>query len=216
MPVLRPQEFTDSFKDLTFFVQKNENQIENLFLNDKGNTFRNISADSKKSIDTTIIAKYGLINEDKMLLKKGKIISSHENESKIISFDQLRVDLSELKTTTIKQPKLQETSTITLLKCFIPNYPSLKICDNKLKNEIIPILLRRIFLPFYLPVLVLICSLLLIKSDKKYFHKTAVFSYCILLVLFTEISVRYTGIDTTIRYFFSSSSYFIYYDLYFT
>ena len=44
--------------------------ISKIFLNDKGNTFRNISADSKKSIDTTIIAKYGLINEDKMLKKR--------------------------------------------------------------------------------------------------------------------------------------------------
>ena len=86
--------------------------------------------------------------------------------------------------------------------------------EKNLRKEIIPILLRRIISPFYLPVLVLICSLLLIKSEKKYFHKVAVFSYCIILVLFTEISVRYTGINTIIRYLFIISPIILFFMIY--
>ena len=40
-----------------------------------------------------------------------------KKKNEIIKFDQLNIDLKNLKTGTIKQPKLQETSTISLLSC---------------------------------------------------------------------------------------------------
>ena len=45
---------------------------------------------------------------DKLFLK-----SSNE-ETEMLKFEQLNIDLSDLVTTTIKQPKLQETSTLKL------------------------------------------------------------------------------------------------------
>ena len=64
-----------------------------------------------------------------------------------------------------------------------------------LKKEILPTLNRRIIIPFYIPVLSLICSLLLIKSKKIYFNKFLIFSYSFLLLIFTELAVRYTGLN---------------------
>ena len=48
-----------------------------------------------------------------MFLFNGQIVSSKADnkESEIIKFEQLNIDLSDLTTTTIKKPKLQETST---------------------------------------------------------------------------------------------------------
>ena len=55
-----------------------------------------------------------------MFFFNGQIISSNreKSENDIIEFDQLSIDLSNLATSTIKSPKLQETSTIKLLSCF--------------------------------------------------------------------------------------------------
>ena len=52
----------------------------------------------------------------------GQIISSKRNgKSEIIDFQQLIVSLDNLSTMTIKQPKIQETSTLNLLRCFLKN-----------------------------------------------------------------------------------------------
>ena len=45
------------------------------------------------------------------------------------------IDLSSLSTTTIKKPKLQETSTIKLLNCFTASKVKNKICKEDVKKE---------------------------------------------------------------------------------
>ena len=51
---------------------------------------------------------------------KGQIISykKSKNESEVLKFEQLNIDLNRLTTTVIKKLKLQETSTLKLLSCF--------------------------------------------------------------------------------------------------
>ena len=66
----------------------------------------------------------------------------------------------------------------------------------------IPALNRRLTLPFYIPVISLICSLLLINSKKTYFHKVSIFIYSFVLLLFTEIGVKYTGLNETMKIVF--------------
>ena len=127
----------------------------------------------------------------------GKLLSSKKDKTKdeIIKFEQLNIDLGKISTSTIKQPKLQETATYRLLSCFIfKNFKDI-ICKDEAKKEIIPSLIRRIGLPLYIPVLSLICSLLLFQSNKKYLNKFLIFAYSFLLLLFTELVVRYTGIN---------------------
>ena len=61
-----------------------------------------------------------------MILFNGQIISSKtDSKSEIIKFEQLSIDLSNLSTTTIKEPKIQETSTFKLANCLLNK--SLKI-----------------------------------------------------------------------------------------
>ena len=107
-----------------------------------------------------------------------------------------------LNTSTIKTPKLQETSTLKLLNCFIVNNSQQKICDDNTKKEIIPTLNRRIVLPLYIPVIALICSLLLLNTKKIYLNKFSIFTYSFLLLLFIEITVRYTGINNYVKFIF--------------
>ena len=105
-----------------------------------------------------------------MILFNGQIISSKKNaKNEMIKFNQLNIDLKDLNTTTIKKPKIQETSTLILLNCFLKKITLILIVIKILKKKFYPNLNRRIILPFYIPVISLICSLLLVKSKKIIF-----------------------------------------------
>ena len=204
LPTVKSQQFTDSFEGLTFIVEKKMGkEIENIFLNDKSDNLSSLTPDISQPGTTTVVAKNGIIEDRKMFLFNGQIISSSKlNETKIIKFEQLNIDLSNFNTTAIKQPKIQETSTLKLLSCFIPGGHNKKICSDGFKKEIIPALNRRIILPFYIPVLSLICAIILIKSNKVYLGKTSVFIYGFLILLISELSIRYTGINDLIMVLF--------------
>ncbi len=198
LPTVRSQQFTDSFKGFTFIVKKKlNNEIEHIFLYDNGNNLKNLSSNISDSKSTTIVAEEGLIESRKMFLFNGQIISTKKDksESEIIKFEQLNIDLSDLVTTTIKKPKLQETSTLTLLSCFVSKKPDVSLCKEDAKKEIVPILIRRAVMPFYIPVITLICSFLLFRNKNLYFNKISVFCYAFTLLLFTELIIRYTGLN---------------------
>ena len=202
LPTVRTNRFSDSFKGFTLIVsEKVNNELKNIFLHDKGNNLKNLSSDSSKIKNTTILARSGVIEKKKMFLFNGQIITSKIdiNKNEVIKFEQLNIDLSDLSTTTIKQPKLQETSTFELLNCFRNKNFQNSECNQEIKQEIIPTLNRRLVLPLYIPVIALICSLLLIKSKKRLLNKISIFLYSFILLIFTEMAVRYTGINYFIR-----------------
>ena len=132
-----------------------------------------------------------------------KLFQQKNLENEIIKFEQLNIDLSSLSNTTIKSPKIQETTTIALLKClFDKNSKQKDFCNDDFKKEILSTLNRRIIIPFYIPVLSLVCSFLLIKSKRSYFQNTSIFISSFIILLFTELAVRYTGANTFILYTF--------------
>jgi lipopolysaccharide export system permease protein len=215
LPTLKTQEFNDTFKDLIFFIEKkSNNEVQNIFLQDKGNHFKSLSSNNNSSNATNIIAKSGIIQKKKLILINGQIISSKKNnlDNEIIKFDQLNIDLSDAITGTIKSPKLQETSTIDLINCLLKKNFINTNCNAK--NEIIASLNRRIVLPFYIPVIALISSLLLIKSSKKYLNKNIIFFYSFILLIIVELTVRYTGINYLSRLLFLISPFVIFLLLY--
>ena len=203
-PAIKKQEFSDSFKGLTFLVSKKKtNEVENIFLHDTGGNLKNLSPDINDSSVTTIIAKYGYIDKTKFLLLDGQIISTKENNKKnnVVKFEQMNLDLGGISTTTIKQPKIQETSTLKLLNCFILKQVN-KFCNEKAKKEMTAALNRRIVMPFYIPVISLLCSLLLFSRSSKFFNKYLIFAYSFILLIFAEMIVRYTGIYDIIKIIF--------------
>ena len=211
LPTIRSQQFTDSFKGFTFIVEKKiGNEIQNIFLHDKSRNLKNLSTNISSNVDTTIIAQNGVVDKKKLFLFNGQIISSKKDQSKneIIKFDQINIDLSKLSTTTIKKSKVQETSTLELLKCFFREKNiDLNTCHNL--SEIIPNLNRRIVLPFYIPAISLICSLLLIRVKGKYFNSFSVFILSFLVLLFSELTIRYTGINNFTKTIFLIFPFFL-------
>ena len=205
VPTIRTQQFSDSFKGFTFIVEKKiNNELKNIFLHDKGNNLKNLSSNTSKITSTTILAESGIANDKILVMFNGQIISTKENfENEIIKFEQLNIDLRSLRNTTIKKPKIQETDTMSLAKClFGKSSIQTALCNDDFKKEILSTLNRRIIIPFYIPVLSLICSLLLIKSKKNFFQNLSIFSCSFFVLLFTELAVRYTGLNSIILYTF--------------
>jgi lipopolysaccharide export system permease protein len=218
VPTVRQKQFSDSFKGFTFIIEKKVgNEIQNIFLHDDGNNLKNFSSNSKDTQSTTVIAENGIINSKKMFLFNGSIISAKKNNIKneIIKFDQLNINLGDLVTTTIKQPKIQETKTSSLLKCFLPNQLKIGICREEAKKEVVPNLIRRIILPLYVPIISLICSFLLLKRNKIYLNNISIFFYSFLVLIFTELAIRYTGINNQIRLLYIVSPFILIFSLYF-
>ena len=204
LPTIKSQQFNDSYKGFTFFVEKKlDNKLKNIFIYDTRNTLRNFSTNLNVNQNTSIISESGIVKDKRLILFNGQIINSgkENKQGDIIKFDQFILDLSNLKTTTIKDPKLQETSTLILLNCFKKNSFKEKICQSN--KEFIPTLNRRIVIPFYVPALTIICSLLFLREKKFYLNKVSIFIYCFLLLLFTELALRYTGINNSMKILFT-------------
>ncbi len=208
LPTIRIQGFNDSFRGFTFFVEKKiDNEIKNVFIYDASNTLKNLKTNQSNDSSTTIVAKEGLVQEKEMILFNGQIISENKNNLKnnIVKFEQLNIDLNNLQSGTIKQPKLQETSTLILLKCVFDIGKSELVNCNDTKKEIITVLNRRIILPFYIPIISLVCSFLLIKAKtkKNYFlNKYFIFFVSFTILLYAELIIRYTGISKVISTLF--------------
>ena len=212
LPTIRIQQFSDSFEGFTFIVEKKiKNNIENVFIHDNSNTLKNLTSEEQENSSTTIVAENGVVEEKKMILFNGQIISSRRNNSKneIIKFEQLNIDLKSLQTGTIKQPKLQETSTLKLLQCINDSVNKSEInCKENTKKEITTVLNRRIVLPLYIPIIALLCSFLLIKTKTQrsiFLNKYSIFVLSFLILLYAELIIRYTGISKTIGVLFTIS-----------
>ena len=212
LPTIRIQQFSDSFEGFTFIVEKKiKNNIQKVFIHDNSNTLKNLTSEQQENSSTTIVAENGVVEEKKMILFNGQIVSSRRNNSKneIIKFEQLNIDLKNLQTGTIKQPKLQETSTLKLLQCINDSVNKSEInCKENTKKEITTVLNRRIVLPLYIPVIALLCSFLLIKTKTQnslFLNKYSIFILSFLVLLYAELIVRYTGISKVIATLFTIS-----------
>lgn len=217
LPTIKTQQFSDSFEGLTLLVEKKiNNEIQNIFLHDEGKNLKNLSSNLSETQETTIIAENGLVKKKTMILFNGQIIAFKKNsDNEIIKFEQLNVDLNNFNTTTIKKPKIQETSTKTLLNCFILKDYQNSYCNPDFRKEIISTLNRRIITPFYIPVISLICAMLLIKSRKLYYNKIFIFFYSFVLLLFSELTVRLTGTNKFLLLIFIILPFFLLFIFYF-
>jgi len=209
LPTIRIKGFSDSFEGFTFYVEeKIDNKVKNVFIYDKSNVLKNLMTSQSDAGSRTIVAKSGIVEGKRIILFNGQLLTSAKDSknNNVIKFEQLNIDLALLQTGNIKQPKLQETSTYTLLKCIM----KIKIieefnCTTSSKKEITSVLNRRIILPFYILIISLICSFLLIKNHNKkkiFLNKYTIFAFSFLLLLYSELIIRYTGISRIVNILF--------------
>ena len=197
--LIKQGKFIDTISGLTIFINQktNNNSFKNIYIQEGQ------FVDFKQNDNQIIYAKEGyLINEDKKLfrLKNGKVISNNNNKLISFEFDKIDYDLSKFSSRSIKKPKIQELSSIKLIKCTISlMYGKTYVDDlfnceiNKLKN-FNQELYKRFIKPFYLPILTLVCCFLLTfsKENHNYTLRTIkIFIYVFLILVVSEIFMRY-------------------------
>jgi len=211
--VLRTNDFSDTFKSITFYVEeKNENnELKNIFIKDVGGNLNTLTDQVGNKKNLTIVAKKGFIVNNKLILYDGIIQTlTIKNEFKDIVFEKTELSLINIATRTIKKAKIQETSSNSLIRCLFSqnNNSDLENCSENFKNESIQNLSRRLGAPLYVPLISIIISFLLIyKKEKKfnYLKKYILFILSFLILVSAEILLKYTGLSLM-----SASSYFIF------
>ena len=213
--VIKNNNFSDSFKKVTFFVENisaDDKMMSNIFIRDESNNFQNLVSDEEDSVNTTILARKGFFKNNELVLFNGIIQNQNKNgELNNIKFEKTNLILDNLSSRTITTPKLQETSTYFLLKCLSNklNNSSILLINcpkGNLTKAITETISRRIGMPIYIPLISLICSFLLLsfkRKKNKILSKYFFFILGFFILLLAEILVRYSGFSklNTVLYF---------------
>ena len=196
--LVRQGQFIDVISGLTIFIEKKtaDNQFHNVLITEE------LSNGQKK----IIYAKKGSLisnsKEKKFYMTNGNMIDQNNNKSTFIQFDELNFNLTKYGSKTITFPKIQETNNFKLSKCLFYFYEN-KIeqfkeekfnCQLSTIDEVRQELLRRFYLPFYLPLISLLCAALIIKSkEDKNYHKLKyfLFFFIFFIIVFSELSLKY-------------------------
>jgi len=198
--LLKEKEFNDTVEGLTIFVEsKSEDNIyKNVFIRDESNILSSVSAKS-----STIFSKSGYVSEDEksLILLNGNIHKLNTDGSiNIVKFEKTSLNLSGISTKSISEPKMQEMSTAFILNCIKNKNLNLHNCNQQPKTLVDSKieLNKRFGMPFFIPLIGLICCFLLTsRRDTKMFNynKYIYFSIAFIILIAAEITVRYSGIS---------------------
>tara|TARA_X000001036_G_C20550288_1_gene754094 strand:- start:140 stop:1072 length:933 start_codon:yes stop_codon:yes gene_type:complete len=205
--IIKPKKFIDSVEDLTIFVEFKENNfLKNIMIKEK-------FTENKSQI---IVAQTGeiVMNNDiskKIVLNNGKIINTENGNQNVINFSIFNLDLSKFNTTTITHPKVQEMTTLNLIKCLktIEEFKKKNNtvfdknffigCNLQISSALLEEFLKRFFAPIFIILVGLSSSLIIFanKDQKLYRLKNFLnFFMGIIFIIISEISLRYSGLST--------------------
>ncbi len=202
---IKPKRFNDTIKGVTIYSErKDENgYLYNLFI--------------KKDISTEnfeiTYAKKGIFREVNsnplLILFDGETISNKNSKITNFSFSKSDFLLSNLKANTITVKKTQELSTIDILQCIVHLYKlDLDLLKNKnlqinncRKTNLINILkefYKRLIIPIYIPILMLIPYFLILSSkENNNYSKLKLFTFLggVMTIIFSETTIRFISIE---------------------
>tara|TARA_B100000700_G_C15004751_1_gene837974 strand:- start:947 stop:2092 length:1146 start_codon:yes stop_codon:yes gene_type:complete len=201
--IIKTNQFNDTVEGLTIYVEeKDENDLmKNIFIRDDKKVLRGLDS-SEDSGNLTIFAEKGKIEKrDKsyLALENGTIQTENEdNEIQSVNFRKTSLLLRGMKTKSIVQPKLQETSSFIIVRCLFDKNLKDKLlnCAEKSKLDALSEFNRRFGMPLYIPYVAVLCSFLLIgrgDSKRKHLYKYFYFGIAFITLVMAEILVRYSG-----------------------
>ena len=199
--LLKEKKFIDTVSDLTIFIdsKNNNGELKNIFLKEK------ISEDIFK----VIYAKSGMLvdnnNMQYLMLQDGIFMNNNNQKNTFFKFKNTEFNLSEYSSKSTTYPKIQERKSLQLLECFFSkkiknkNLSSFQFnCDESSINSVTEELARRIIMPFYIPVTLILSSLLIFRSSESINYikfKMGIFILTLIIIIFSEIMIRYVGLS---------------------
>ena len=225
--LIKEGKFIDAVSNLTIFINSKdkEGNFNNIFLSNNFNFDSEDDSSSKKS--EIIYAIRGiLINNEKeryFQLIDGKIINNDKNKIQEFNFEKINYDLSKYISNSTKYPKIQEYDSSFIVSCvYYILFDKLKDikdktlgssyakfhssrCEYKSYKVYMEEFLKRFYKPLYIPLLGLISCILILKSkDEINYNKIRIvlFSFAFLIVVISEIALRYSATSTIGTIFF--------------
>ena len=198
--MFKEKQFNDTVEGLTIFIEKKtgDQVYKNIFIRDEGAILSSVGTKS-----SSIFAKSGYVSKDKksLILFDGNIQKLNtDGKINIVKFEKTFLNIAEISTKSITEPKIQETSTIRILRCLQNKNVILHNCNptKKTRMDTKIEINKRFGMPFYIPLLALICCFLLdSRRDRKIYNlnKYICFFVGFIILVAAEISVRYSGIS---------------------
>ena len=199
--LIKSKKFIDTVSDLTIFINSKDNNgvFENVYIQD--------NSDNKKT--QIVLAQKGLLGKKNdnifLILYSGKILNIDSKKTTIVNFEKTEFNLSRFSTKTILFPKIQEQKTTNLLRCLNSYYKYNKTyntrlfrCEASVIDSVSREMYKRLVSPFYILIVSLTASLLIIKSKNDFSYsrfKFITFLAGILLIIFAEISIEFITDD---------------------
>jgi len=199
--LFKPKKFNDTLKGLTIYIE--EKDINNVFKN----VYIKKDTDNK-TFQITHAKKGKLIqkgNYQILELYEGETINETNDNLSNFLFNKSDYNFIDNQTRALTVNKIQEMSTLDMFICinkiFELNFKIKKTideftihnCSNSGLQNLYKELYKRVILPFYIPVLILISLLLIVKSKeyKNYqIFKILIFLLGFFLIIFSEAILK--------------------------
>ena len=201
---IKPKRFNDTIKGVTIYSENKDDNgnLYNLFI--------------KKNIDggfEVTYAKKGIFENTTsvpvLVLFDGETITSKNDGITNISFSQSDFGLSNLKANTITHQKNQEMPTFEIVSCisilnkiglnyFSKNQNELTNCRDGNNTNLIKEFYKRLIVPLYIPILMLVPYILIFSSkEKSNYNKMKLFTFIVgvIVIIFSESLIRFISID---------------------
>lgn len=173
--LVKEKNFNSPLKDLTIFVNKNDNNgnLEKIYI------FEN---------NKTIISQKGKVlssnNKTYLELNNGVIHEKNSsNRIESVSFERTIYDFTNFETKIVKHPKLQETFFLNVIK----DYKKNKNIQNLLEIH------KRIFAPLFIPLIAILSCFILHTNNEKINSnrlKVVIFSLGTVILIFSDILIN--------------------------
>ena len=210
---IKPQRFNDTIKNLTIYSERKDSDgnLYNIYVK------KNINKDEFQ----ITYAKKGLFKQQNripyLILYEGETINGKENNITNFKFSKSEFPLNDIETNTTTYKKTQELNTINLLKCIeIINqqknknknfiYKDIENCSIKNLTSILKEIYKRLIIPLYIPLLMLIPYILILssKENPKYLRlKYITFLIGLFFIIFSETTIRLISTNNLFNIFIS-------------
>ena len=196
--LISEKKFIDVVKNLTIFIEDYENNgnFNKIYMKEL------IDKDTSKIItsNTGKIVKV----KDKFYLRllNGEITNIENNNTYNVKFKSTDYDLSKFSTKTVTVRKIQETDSLILINCLKKNYISKKnlkydeFCNETSIEQIVQEMFKRIGMPFYILVITLIATCIILKPKNinlSNFFKTYLFISGVFIIIISQIIIKLYG-----------------------
>ena len=198
---IKPKKFNDTIKDLTIYSESKDDQgnLKNIYI--KKSNGENIQITFAKT------GKFQIKNGSKILvLYNGQTINDTNGNISNFSFSASDFSFENLSSNTITTIKTQETPTMELINC-IQNLYNLKTkksnemvsnfltqnCSTRNLKNIYTELYKRSIIPFFIPVLMIISLMHIVKSKENinyYRYRIFLFLVGISIIILSESSLK--------------------------